>query len=230
MLTTCRTCKVKPSEACKHSTKGHVCSFRQHISSLVCLEMQALITLYPLFSLFPVWMQRSGQLWVESGLYQEGSGCLSDLGSWPHLLQMWEDAGNGRSRRRRENLAGRTEGFCLERLDFAMKFQQNSGQVTWLRELVTPRVCFPFCEEPSLIPWVALTCQCTAPNLQQKISERWFEMRTVPITLANLRGWQCTFDFKCRYFCPLPAKRSAAPSFLGVLWRKKWFLWSTRMR
>lgn len=40
------------------------------------LEMQALITFYALFPLFPFCLRSSDQLWAESGPFQEGSGCL----------------------------------------------------------------------------------------------------------------------------------------------------------
>lgn len=92
--------------------------------SLVCLQMQVCI----ISSLFPFPFLnvevRAALGWIRA---VSGRKPLS-VESWPHFLQMWEDLGN--SRRRRENLAGKTEGFCLERLDFAMNLQQNSEQIT----------------------------------------------------------------------------------------------------
>lgn len=175
--------------------------------------MQALITLYPLFPLFPFCLQSSDQLWAESGSFQEGSGCLQYLGSWPHLLQMWEDAGS--SGKRRENLAEGPKDFVWR--DGTL--HKVSAEL-WTINLILWR-CHTTCLLPFL--WGAQCDTLGGSHLfptPAEAHENQFEMQPMPTTFANLREW--CFDLKCVYF--FICKEKCCPFFHGSLVGKKLFL------
>lgn len=97
-----------------------------------------------------------------------------------------------------------------------LKFQQNYEQLIWFCGCVTPCVCFPFCEEPSVTLWVALTC---APQLQKPMRVL-FEMQPMPTIFANLREWW----FELKYLYCFICKGKYCPFFHGSLVGKKLFL------
>lgn len=206
-----RTCQWVPRRSASTQLKATCAA----LDSKPCpLERQALIILYPLLLPFPILPAELraalGWIWAISG-----RKWLS-VGSWI-LTSFTADVRGCREQQEKKGKSGRKDQRILSgETGLCLKFQLNYEQLIWFCGCVTPCVCFPFCEEPSVTPWVALTC---ALQLQKPMRVL-FEMQPMPTIFAHLTEWW--FDLKYLYF--FICKEKCCSFFRGSLVGKKLFL------
>ena len=166
-LTTRRSCKVKPSKACKHSTEGHVCSFREQ-TPLPCLLGEAGFN-YMISSFFPFPFLnaevRPALGWIRALSGRKrlsvGSWILTSFTADVRGCREWQEEKGKCGRKDRRGLS-REAGFCHK---VSAEFWA-SHLIMWAGHIAC---LFPFL-------WGAQfdtlggphLCWCTAPNLQQK--------------------------------------------------------------